>query len=216
MDFKVGDVVEVDEGHVSNAGFKWAQGKKFTVLETSYPTLYLTPEGTSPGHVNFNPNWYEGRRFKKVEVPVSETLARSEKAMPIEVARQARALMLKAVPAFGQKDVIIRTRSWSYSGEYAAIEIPSEGGGPLYNTAAVLDWLKARQKPVQVLGTKILDNYWTFIIGVTPRGKAHNYVKNPNGNYYWTQGQLEACNGIAEQDGVTYHLGVEKFVRFGS
>lgn len=32
MDFKVGDVVEVDESHVGNAGFKWAHGKRFTVL----------------------------------------------------------------------------------------------------------------------------------------------------------------------------------------
>lgn len=145
-----------------------------------------------------------------------ETLARSEKAMPLEVAQQARALMLKAVPSFEQKDVIVRTRSWSYSGEYAAIEVPSEGGGPLYNTAAVLDWLKARQQPVQVLGKRFLDKYWTFVIGVTPQGQMHNYVKTPNGDIYWTDGLLNACNGIVEQDGVTYHLGVEKFVRFGS
>lgn len=134
--------------------------------------------------------------------PTSNSTDRA-RAMTIEQARDERNKLIMALD-LNLTQVIVRTRSWSHDGVFAAVEIPHKGA-KLYTVPACAAYIEEQQPVIDAFAEKrsVYGTGWAF---TTERGVL---VGCDDGTTWWEDADIRRVKGIATFEGKRYRLCVK-------
>lgn len=115
--------------------------------------------------------------------------------MTMQQARDQRARIIQETPFHGNK-VIVRTRSWSYDGTFAAIEV---NGVSLYSAAQVDAFINEHLPDYALILGKRYMGGWQFKLD-------NEFVKAPDNANYWSEAEIHRVGGLVTVGNSYYRL----------